>query len=290
MPYLFITSLIWAFSFGLIGNALQGLNPLQVADTRLLLALLVFLPWLKPALISAREKWQLICLGAVQYGLMYTCLLSAFKYIPSHLVALFTVLTPIYIVLIYDIRRRRFTPWYLAAAALSVAGAAVIRVGDTGAEQIWQGFLLMQIANLAFAFGQVYYRDWKRARPELGDKDVFAFLYLGGGAFTALATVAIAGQSPLPLTASTQQWGVLIYLGLIASGLGFFLWNKGATQISPGVLAAFNNAVVPLAMFASLFIFGEAKGGSAEDLVRLGLGSALIIAALLLEKLRGASK
>ncbi|MCV6614179.1 MAG: EamA family transporter, partial [Cellvibrionaceae bacterium] len=87
-----------------------------------------------------------------------------------------------------------------------------------------------------------------------------------------------------------QQWGVLIYLGLIASGLGFFLWNKGATQISPGVLAAFNNAVVPLAMFASLFIFGEAKGGSAEDLVRLGLGSALIIAALLLEKLRGASK
>ncbi|MFT5816187.1 MAG: hypothetical protein ACI9VT_003965, partial [Psychroserpens sp.] len=40
----------------------------------------------------------------------------------------------------------------------------------------------------------------------------------------------------------------------------------------------------PLAMFASLFIFGEAKGGSPEELLRLAIGSLLIVAALLIAK------
>jgi drug/metabolite transporter (DMT)-like permease len=43
MIYLLITTLIWAFSFGLIGNTLKGIDPLQIADTRLLLALLIFI-------------------------------------------------------------------------------------------------------------------------------------------------------------------------------------------------------------------------------------------------------
>ena len=76
----------------------------------------------------------------------------------------------------------------------------------------------------------------------------------------------------------------MIYLGLVASGLGFFFWNKGATQTTIGVLATANNAVVPLAMFASLFVFGEAKGGTTEELARLSIGSLLIVLALLIAK------
>ena len=101
-----IPTLIWAFSFGLIGNALKGLDPLQIADTRLLLALIAFLPFIKFGNTNGKEKWQLILLGALQYGVMYTCYLSAFSYLPSHLVALFSVLTPLYIVIINDLRQR----------------------------------------------------------------------------------------------------------------------------------------------------------------------------------------
>lgn len=282
MHYLAITSLIWAFSFGLIGNALKGIDPLQVADVRLLLALLVFLPFLKWQQTNKQEKWQLIAIGAIQYGVMYTCLLSSFRYLPSHLVALFTVLTPLYIVIIDSLRKRYFSIDYLLAAALSVAGAAVIKAQNTEGADIWLGFALIQIANLAFAFGQVFYRDWKQARPELAHSAVFAWLYLGGALFTAFATALISGKGPIPLEANAQQWAVLLYLGLVASGLGFFMWNKGATLTTTGILAAFNNAVVPLAMFASLFIFAEAKGGTVEELTRLGLGAALIGFALLL--------
>lgn len=286
MVYLVITTLIWAFSFGLIGTTLKGLDPLQIADTRLLIALLVFLPFLKLGHTSWQEKWQLTLIGALQYGVMYTCYLSAFSFLPSHLVALFSVLTPLYIVIINDLRQRCFTPWYLLAAILSILGAAVIKIGDIDPREIWLGFGLMQISNMAFAFGQIYYRDWKRARPHISDGAVFGFLYLGAGVFTGIAALLISQQPPIPINATPTQWLVLVYLGVVASGLGFFFWNKGATQTTVGVLAAANNAVVPLAMFVSLFIFGEAKGGTMEELVRLSAGSLLIVVALLIAKSR----
>jgi drug/metabolite transporter (DMT)-like permease len=284
MIYLVIPTLIWAFSFGLIGNTLKGIDPLQIADTRLLFALIAFLPFIKLRSTNGKEKWQLILLGALQYGVMYTCYLSAFRFLPSHLVALFSVFTPLYIVIFNDLRQRCFTPWYLLATILSVIGAAIIKMGNIDSSDIWIGFGLMQIANMAFAFGQIYYRDWKQERPHISDSSVFGFLYLGAAVFTTIATILISQQSPIPLNASPTQWFVLVYMGLIASGLGFFLWNKGGTQTSVGVLATFNNAVVPLAMFASLFVFGEAKGGSSEELIRLAIGSLLIAAALLIAK------
>jgi drug/metabolite transporter (DMT)-like permease len=286
MVYLVITTFIWAFSFGLIGTTLKGIDPLQIADTRLLLALLVFLPFLKLRQTSWQEKWQLTLIGAIQFGVMYICYLSAFRFLPSHLVALFSVLTPLYIVIINDLRQRCFTPWYLLATMFSVFGAAVIKMGTIDSNDIWLGFGLMQISNMAFAFGQVYYRDWKRARPHISHGAVFGFLYLGAAVFTSIATLLISQQPPIPISATPAQWLVLLYLGVVASGLGFFFWNKGATQTSVGVLAASNNAVVPMAMFASLFIFGEANGGTSEDLFRLAIGSMLIVVALLIARLR----
>lgn len=284
MIYLVIPTLIWAFSFGLIGNMLKGIDPLQIADVRLILALIAFIPFIKIRNTNRKEKLQLTLLGALQYGVMYTCYLSAFRFLPSHLVALFSVLTPLYIVIINDLRQRYFTPWYLLAALFSVSGAAIIKMGNIGSNEIWLGFALMQIANMAFAFGQVYYRDWKRNRPDISDGSVFGFLYLGAAIFTTITIMLISNESPIPMNATPTQWLVLIYMGFIASGLGFFFWNKGGTKTSLGVLATFNNAVVPLAMFASLFIFGEAKGGTPEELIRLAIGSLFIVGALLIAK------
>lgn len=286
MHYLFLTTIMWAFSFGLIGNALQGLDPVMVGGARLTIALLVFLPLLRPRQISLGERCHLAAIGAVQFGLMYLCYLSAFRFIPSHLVALFSVLTPIYVVLIHDIRQRQLHARYLFAALLSVAGASVIKLkgGETG--NLWIGFALMQVSGIAFAFGQVAYRDWRLERKTVRDREVFGFLYAGGATTTLLASFLIVPDPGNFLEASGGQFGVILYLGAIASGLGFFFWNKGAPLCSAGALAAFNNALVPIAMFVSLFVFGEIRGASAIDLGRLLLGATLIACAVFIGKRR----
>lgn len=280
MHYLVIVSIIWAFSFGLIGNALQGLDSIFVASLRLGIAGLIFLPFLRPSKIPDGSHLQLIGCGAIEFGLMYVCYIKAYQFIPSHLVALFSILTPLYVVLIHDLRKRRFHRNFLYAALLSIAGAAIIKAQSSPTDSIWTGFALMQIAGIAFGFGQIYYRDWKRAHPSTKDHEVFALLYAGG--------LLVAGTSSIFLTdwtrtqAGPQQIQVLIYLGVVASGLGFFLWNKGASLSRPGTLAAFNNAVVPLAMACSLFIFGEISDLKGAAVLRLILGTLCITGAVYL--------
>ena len=274
MIYLTLVSLLWAYSFGLIGSTLKGVDPFFIASFRLATALLIFLPFLRPSKVVGKEKLRLFGYGAIQFGLMYVCYIKAFQYLPSHLVALFTVLTPVYVVLIHDARQRQFTPRYLLAAAISVLGAAIIKAKGVPQESIWIGFGLMQLSGIAFAFGQVAYRDWKRQHNAIKDRDVFGLLYLGG-MLCALAFSLIATDFN-SLEVSTDQWKALIYLGSIASGLGFFLWNKGAALSNPGTLAVFNNAVVPLAVLCSLFIFGEIGETSKDSLIRLALGAICI--------------
>lgn len=271
---------MWAFSFGLIGNALAGVDAFLVSALRLGIAGLVFLPFFRPAQVPAGSWLKLIGCGALQFGIMYVSYMQAFQFIPSHLVALFSILTPLYVVLIHDLRKRQFHRRYLYAALLSIAGAAIIKAKSGADGSLWIGFALMQVAGLAFGFGQVYYRDWKLQHPQTADRQVFALLYLGGFLVTLIATALLTDWHAVKL--SGQQVQVIAYLGIIASGLGFFLWNKGAAHSRPGTLAAFNNAVVPLAMACSLFIFGEISEISGAALLRLLLGSLCIVAAVIL--------
>jgi drug/metabolite transporter (DMT)-like permease len=282
MHYLAIVSIVWALSFGLIGQALSEVDPFFAATMRLGIAGLVFIPFLRWSKIPHGSHFKLVGCGAVQFGVMYVCYMKAFQIAPgqSHLVALFSILTPLYVVLINDLRKREFHPKYLYAALLAIAGAATIKARTGSMDSLWITFGLMQVAGLAFGFGQVYYRDWKRKHTEVKDHQIFALLYAGGFGVAAIACAFFTNWERTQLDAKELQ--VLTYLGIVASGLGFFLWNKGAAICRAGTLAAFNNAVVPLAMACSLFIFGEGSGLEGGAILRLIIGSALIIAAVAL--------
>ena len=280
MIYLALVSVIWAFSFGLIGSALSGIDSFLVATLRLGVASLIFLPFLRLKDIGSIDRFRLITYGAIQFGLMYACYMRAYQFIPSHLVAIFSILTPVYVVLIHDLRRRTFSKHYLWVAILSVLGAASIKAKTIPSGDIWMGFGLMQAAGIAFAFGQVAYRDWKRANPQVPDRSVFALLSLGGVFSVGCFSLMLTDFQAVEL--SSEHWKAILYLGCVASGLGFFLWNKGASVSNPGTLAAFNNAVVPLAVLFSLFIFGEANNLDGESLIRLIVGAGLIGTAVFL--------
>ena len=278
MIYLTIVSVIWAFSFGLIGGTLTSVDPFVVASLRLGCATLLFLPFLRIRMIDGRDRARLIVYGAIQFGLMYGCYMLAFQYLPSHLVAIFSILTPVYVVLIYNFQKARFTLFYLLAALCSVGGAFVIKAKTIPTGDFWTGFFLMQGAGMAFAFGQVAYRHWKSSNREIKDQSVFGLLALGGMLSAGCFSVLFTEWENVVI--STDQWIAILYLGAVASGLGFFLWNKGASVSNPGTLAAFNNAVVPLAVICSLFLFDESKILEFEDTLRLLAGSTLIVLAV----------
>jgi drug/metabolite transporter (DMT)-like permease len=278
MIWLLLASIIWAYSFGVIGNILAGVPAPLVAGVRLALATLVFLPFLRN--LSSRDTAIAMAIGAVQFGFMYIFYNASFAYMPSHHVALLTVFTPLYVALACCAMRCRqvtFTVWL--AVALAVLGAGLmVWSPDDDIKSAWHGFWLVQASNLCFAIGQLAYRGWtmKTGQPP-ADHTIMGWLYIGG--LLAVCPWAAVSLFAGPVVISTKQWLALVYLGLIASGFSFFLWNYGARRTTPGMLAVCNNLKIPFAASVSLLVFKEYESTS---LVHFVVGAVLLIGAMVL--------
>ncbi len=274
MLYLFAVNVIWAFSFSLIGEFLAGaVDSYFAVLTRIILAAAVFLPFLKISLLSAKQKAILASLGAVQLGLMYIFFYHSFLYLSVPEVLLFTIFTPLYVAILNDALFRRFTPFYLLCALIATAGAAIIRFNGV-TDNFWFGFAVVQGANLCFALGQVGYKKLTSTfETQVPYHNVFAWFYLGALAIALPAFFLFGNTSQLPQ--NTEQWGVLLWLGIVASGLGYYFWNQGALKVSGGTLAIMNNALIPAGLVVNLLLWQKDT-----DFSRLFLGGAIIAIAL----------
>jgi len=264
-------SIIWAFSFGLIKGKLTGLDSGLVASIRLILCFLCFAPFIFK-ISQQNMRLRLMGLGIVQFGVMYLAYIQSYQYLPGYLVAVFTIFTPFYVIalnLIFDktTRGSRALMMALSAVVLSVAGAATIVFKAPGQDEFIIGFLILQLANIAFAIGQWNYQRWADKDSNAGN---MAWMYLGAALFASLVSFP---QLDWPNVVITEdQVLVLLYLGIIASGLCFYLWNSGSKQVSPTTLAVMNNGYIPIAVIASIVLFSEDV-----DLLRLIIGGSLIL-------------
>lgn len=267
---LIAVSIIWAFSFGLIKGKLTGLDSGLVASIRLLLCFVCFLPFLL-RVPKAPMRLRLMGLGVIQFGVMYLAYIQSYQYLPGYLVAVFTIFTPFYVLALNAVfersnQHRKGFGLPLIATSLSVVGAAVIVYKSPGQESYLIGFAILQLANIAFAIGQWNYQRWADKTSDAGN---MAWMYLGAAAFACALTFPQLDWNEVVI--SQEQIAVLLYLGVVASGLCFYLWNSGSKQVSPTTLAVMNNGYIPIAVVASIVLFSESA-----DLLRLLLGGGLI--------------
>lgn len=275
---LLLVASIWAASFGLIKIHLTALDPDGVNALRLLLTLALFLPWLRRSGTNPSLRGRLALIGAVQFGLMYALYTRAYAHLRAYEVALATVMTPLYVTLLDDALERRFRLRFLLAALLATLGTAVSLglvshgLGSPSA----QGLALVQGANLCFAVGQISYRRLLADRPHLTDLQAFPWCALGAAVVSVAFALPTLAQDGLPQL-NTAQMGVLLYLGTVASGLGFFLWNTAARGVNSGTLAVMNDLKIPLGMVMAVVVFGEsaAWGRVTVGLVCIALALAL---------------
>lgn len=279
MGYLVAITILWAFSFSLIGVYLAGqVDAYFSVLTRVALATLIFLPFMRRVPLNLAAK--LMALGAIQLGCMYVFYYQSFLLLSVPEVLIFTILTPVYVTLIFDLLQGRFSYRYLITALVAVLGAAIIRYSSIGSE-IFTGFLVVQGANICFAIGQVGYKVLlQRENVQLPQRAIFGYFYMGALAVTMVTWLLFGNPAKLPTT--SLQWEILLYLGLIASGLGYFFWNKGATKVDSGTLAIMNNALVPAGLVVNLLLWNRDA-----NLTRLCIGGAVLLFSLLLHEYWG---
>lgn len=279
MLFLLAASLLWAFSFGLIKGQMAGLDPVAVSCGRLFLAAGVFAPLVLRKPLARPVVWRAVFLGMLQFGLMYVLYITSYRWLPAWMVALFTIFTPLYVVLFSDFLERRFHALHLASAVVAVLGAAAVVFSAMPSGADWRGIIILQGANICFAVGQVLFVRLK-GRNTGSEAALLGWMYLGAALFTLVAALVgmIAGSQPLSGW-HAGAWWALLYLGVLPTALGFYLWNKGAARVGAGLLAAANNLKVPLAVLVSWLVFGEEA-----DYARVLAGLAVIVGALFLAR------
>ena len=256
MAYLLTTTFIWAFSFSLIGHYLSPvIDSWSLSFFRTLIALLVFIPFIDFK-ISRKHILFMILIGAIQIGIMYLMYLNAFKFTSVSKILLFTITTPLYVTFIADLVEKKFRSLFWMLSIVSIVGASFLRF-TSPAQNDLIGFFLIQGANFCFALGQVlykYFEKWTGRTPN-GMSD-FAYFYIGALIFTTMGFLSSDVKTPLPNDIAT--WLLIVWMGVGASGLGFYFWDKGSLFVSSGTLAVMNNLVIPLGLMVEILFFGQA--------------------------------
>ncbi len=275
MYYLIFVTIVWSFSFSFIAVYLSGqVDTWFAVVMRVLLAFITFIPFLRFKNVSVKQMLLLMGVGACQLGIMYFFYYNSFQYISVPEVLLFTISTPIYVTIIYDLLQgHRLRLNYLLTAIIAVIGAAIIRYDHISRDFII-GFLSIQGANIVFALGQVGYKRIMELYP-LPQHQAFAWVYFGAIVVATIGWLLFGNADKLPTT--QLQWGIIIWLGVVASGLCYFLWNLGATKVDSGTLAIMNNLVIPAGILVNVVIWHQSI-----DWGRFTVGSAVIVFALIL--------
>jgi carboxylate/amino acid/amine transporter len=279
VPYLLTVTVLWAFSFSLIGVYLAGQVDSDFAVlVRIAIAALIFVPLMRWRALPRRLLGGLWLAGALQFGVTYLCLYRSFAVLSVQEVLLFTVLTPIYVTLLDDALARRFNPWALLAAGVAVGGGILIRFQRLEGDYLF-GFILLQIANAAFAAGQVLCRQLLIRYPtEEPLHRLFGHFFLGAMLLALPSFLLFGNPARLPQTA--VQWGVLLWMGVFATALGMFWWVKGSTRVDAGTLAIINELHVPAGLLVNVLIWNRDA-----DLPRLAAGGGIILLSLWLNRL-----
>ena len=186
---------------------------------------------------------------------MYVFYIQSYQYLPAYLIATFTITTPIFISIADKyFFKNLITLKDALAIFLVILASYLMRYNVTNPAEYWYGFLLIQCANFVFAWGQVWFKQWNSENPNTDIISNFSQLFLGATIVTSSVYLSVSG-SMIELTDTNLL--ALLFLGLCSTGIGFLLWNIGATKVNSYRLAVSNNLVIPIAIINSVLIFGE---------------------------------
>jgi len=254
--YLILVSILWSFSFGIIKYGLSGIDSSFISLMRNLIAFLFFASLTLYNFKKFIFDIKLISIGAIQFGLMYVLYIQSYQYLPAYLIATFTITTPIFIGIFSQLlQNKSFSLSGIFSILLVVLGSLMMRFNIVNPFDYWLGFFLIQCANICFAIGQIMFKKWYSKNTSVDIIYNFSQMFFGAVLITSMFSIINSTNIGM---LNTYNLFALLFLGLFSTGFGFLAWNLGSLQVSNERLAVMNNVVIPIAIFNSFLIFGEA--------------------------------
>jgi len=259
LPFLLVT-LIWSSTWIVIKGQLGVVPPVWSVSYRFLIAGAVMAVVAKgagtPLALDAKGQWLALLLGLLQFVLNYNFVYAAETHINSGLTAVvFALLVVPNAVMARLFFGARVSGRFVVGSAVTMAGVGLLFLNElgsaqTGAHDALTGLGFTLLAVLAASCANVMQLAPAMRGRAIGGVLAWAMLY--GGAADAVFAWTTSGPpvfDPRPV-----YWAGLIYLGVIASSLAFWLYYRIIRAIGAAE-AAYSSVLIPIVAMAISTVF-----------------------------------
>ena len=246
--------LVWGMGFVFAKAAIGHFPPILLMAFRFLLAASV-LVWLAPRPSGNHGRLFIIAIiaAAIQYSLTFTGL----KDLTAGVAALVVQLEVPFLVLLGALflgERPRLRQW--VGIALAFSGVALI-AGDVEVRGQWLAILLVVAGAFTWSVGQVMIRALK----DISGATVTAWIavYATPQLF-AMSAAFESGHIAAIQQAGLTVWMAVIYLGIVMTAFGYWLWNSLLRRHEVGAVAPFLLLLPVFSVIGGVLFLGERLG------------------------------
>lgn len=252
---------VWGSTFVVTKQAITQIPPLTLSFIRISIAALVLLPfgvYRRRRMVGDRSlPWRsLAVLSAIGVALYYLTFNVALTYISASQGALVQSCIPAMTALAgIVVLRERASVVRMLGVTLSIAGVLIVFSGAVSGAATGSsipGNLLMLASVVTWSIYTVLAKRVARY-----DSVVITTCIIGGGALMLLpfATFEMSGR-PWP-NVSPQAWGGVIYLGAVASGAAFLVYNFALRHMDAGQAGVFANLIPIVGVVSGIVLLHE---------------------------------
>lgn len=261
-------ALIWGLTFLATKTALRDMGPFENAAARMVVAGAVFLPvYLRTRReLAARDQLLAGFLGVGLYYVIFNLGLMMARATDAGVIQ--AAIPAVTAVLAIPLLGERAAAARWVGIAVSGAGVATLVLGTT-AEGVGSvaGDLLMIATVVDWALYSIYVR---RLARRASDAAVTSAALVVGAAM--LLPFGAAELAVVPVRATPSAIVAVLYSGLLASALAYWLWSYGLARVRAAAATAYLNLLPLVAALSGALLLGERIG-----LVEVA-GGALIVA------------
>ncbi|HSM09652.1 MAG TPA: DMT family transporter [Gemmatimonadota bacterium] len=279
---------IWGVNFSVVKWLLEQFNPLALNGLRFALGALVLVPFVVRggglARFERRDWLPLSVLGVVGNLVYQILFVFGIDLTLAGNAALMLAMSPMFVTLLSAYMRHesiRPAGWF--GVVFSTGGIACVLAGTSGVRfgaETLIGDLVMLGAAVAWAIYTVGASPLVRRHGALPVTAVT--MWIGAALLFAVSVPSLTSQDWSLVT--PLGWTALVLSGSLAVGLSYVIWYHGVEHLGSARTAVFSNTVPIVALVTAWLALGETPGP-----LQL-FGAALIIAGVLLTRLRGTER
>lgn len=228
---LLLTVLIWASSFAFIKLVVTDVSPYVLAVLRavigaiFLVSIVVLTRQTKKFIEDIYSRWKIyFLLGFISIAIFDVLQNVGISYTSSSLAGVLLNTNPLFIALLSIIfLKEKITKYRVMGLFTGFIGMCIVVIGDEDISVIItsQAFL----GNVFILLSAITWAIYSVVNKQILKNTTPLFVATATSVFGAIFLIPIVFVNNIFLSVDALSWLIIIYLGVVASGLTFFLWS-----------------------------------------------------------------